>query len=105
MYSESIIATPMRQHAIAPRRHPKFRAARAFYLVILLVTAIASWSFLSGGGQGTEKGGHDVLLKRWDVSSEYDSSSALVRRDKEVTLSPLYCLYRCTSLKANFLTA
>ena len=75
----------MRQHAIAPRRRQKFRAARAFYLVILIVTAIATWSLLTGdGGQEPGEAVHGAVLKRSEVSAVHNPSASLVRRDEEV---------------------
>ena len=84
MPSAPYITAPMRQSPLAPRRRQKFRAARAFYLTIAIVTAIAVWSFLAEDAQKFGQGRDGSVWKRSDSSAAYSTNGGLVRRDEEV---------------------
>lgn len=84
MPSSPSTSTPMRQGALAVCQRQKYRAARAFYLVVAIVTAFTIWSFLMNGDHQLALGSGRALQKRSSSSASHITSGGLVRRDEEV---------------------
>lgn len=84
---------PMRHGALAVRRRQKYGAARAFYLVVAIVTAFTIWSFLINGDHQPVFGGSRALQKRASSTATHTTELGLVRRDEEVEALPAVCWY------------
>lgn len=76
--------TQMQGNTTLPTRRQKFRAARAFYLVILIVALMTAWSLCAGvlrEGGGREQ---QRVLKRSPLSADRSESGIIARTDQEV---------------------
>ena len=85
---------PTRQSTSAPLRRPKYRAARAFYLVIAILAAFALWGFLTDGAQRYGLGKAEAIGKRSGSSAAYTTKGVLARRDEEVERKAIYSYSR-----------
>lgn len=83
MPSSPSTSTPVRQ-ALTVRRKQKYGAARAFYLVIAIVTAFTIWGLLINGDHQPVLSSNRALQKRSSSSASHGTSGGLVRRDEEV---------------------
>lgn len=85
MASAQLTTADMQQIALAPRRRQKkYGAARAFFLVVGIVTAFAIWSSFTHGYQlsGSNRGG--FVQRRSFASQTHSASGRLAPRDEEV---------------------
>ena len=84
MVSSLGTSSPMRQIGMIPPRRQKYRAARAFYLSILVLSIVAAWSIVADRTIGSRKdGGKDILL-RFDSSAIHITKKNVVAEDEEV---------------------
>ena len=74
----------MRQIAMTRPRRQKYRAARAFYLVILVLSVLAAWSIVSGHGHEARSDEGRAVLPRSDLSTIHVSKKQVLVEDKEV---------------------
>ena len=72
---------------MTPPRRQKYRAARAFYLVLLVFSIIAAWNVITenAGGRGGEGG--RAIQRRFESTVLHSTKKHAVFKDKEVFLS------------------
>ena len=74
----------MRRSTLIPPKRPKYRAARAFFLVIALVTAFAIWGTLSSSIRDLAVTNIGALEKRSGSSAVSSASGRLLRKDEDI---------------------
>lgn len=68
---------------IRPQRQP-YRAARAFYLVILVLSILAAWSIIVDRTSSVESYGGEHVLRRSELSTILSTKKSHEPRDQEV---------------------
>lgn len=100
MPSSPSTSTPMRQGALVVFQRQKYGAARAFFLVIAIVTAFTIWSFLINSDHQFASSSGRALQKRSSSSASHTTSGGLVRRDEEVEALTGWLLVQICSMNS-----
>lgn len=82
------LTLPARQPPQYPRQRPKYSAARAFYISILLISAIALWSIATYRDIGSlERESHRVFRRADVIRNELAFGDASKKVDLEASLA------------------
>lgn len=73
----------MRQVGMTPVKRQKYRAARAFYLVLLVLSVLTACSLIVDRTERSRSGGEESIVRRAEVDTIYDTKKA-VPMDEEV---------------------
>ena len=72
------------QNRMTPPKRQNYRAARAFYLVILVLSFIAAWSIITDRRKGFEEDARNVLVRRFEPAILNSTKKGHVHDNKEV---------------------
>lgn len=96
MVSPAGTSPPKRRIGMTPPKRQKYRAARAFYLILLVFAVIAAWNIITDhtGGRGGD--GARIIQRRSASTVLYSTKKHAVVEDQEVfifeSLAHIYIL-------------
>ena len=71
----------MRRSGMTPVKRQKYRAARAFYLVLLVLSVLAAWTLIADRIKSSRGSGDGSLMRRAEMDTIHDTKKSL---DQEV---------------------
>lgn len=89
MAVRSKLSPAMRPTGITQSKRQPYRAARAFYLVILVLSIFAAWSVIVDRTGHVQSYGDEHVLRRSELSTIQSTKKNPEPRDEEVTRIPL----------------
>ena len=73
----------MRQVGMTPVKRQKYRAARAFYLVLLVLSVLTACTLIADRTGRSRSSGEEGIVRRAEVDTIHDSKKS-VPKDEEV---------------------
>ena len=80
------VSLPVRQVGMTPIKRQKYRAARAFYLVLLVLSLLTAWTLIADRTGRSRSSGEQSIVRRAEVDTIHDTKKG-VPRDEEVMRS------------------
>ena len=67
------VSPPMRQTGMTPVKRQKYRAARAFYLVLLVLSALTAWTLIADRTERSRGSGDGRISRRAEMDTIHDT--------------------------------